>query len=159
MIIIELKSTDFNGGLNHLGRKALLDTRGYYNYAFLTTISPASDLDIEQALLYATELVASYHNLILPIRFLDRDTEHQITGRTDSYYAFVGQICLGILYVTIKKYTAKTQEIVYTYQYKTDNRNFLRTTNNNYVYDEGWSKQKRNRIKVKNSLKGEGKTK
>lgn len=151
---MELKSTDFTGDLKTLGRKALLSTRGYYGQAFLTTISPATDLDIDQNILYGIQLVSSYHNLILPIRLLERDTVHQITGQKDSYYAFLGKICLGILTINIKRYTEKTKEIIYTYKYKTDNATYLQAANRGYTYDSGWTKKQRNRVKVRNSLKG-----
>ncbi|QHJ82878.1 MAG: hypothetical protein [Caudoviricetes sp.] len=156
---IKLTSEDLHTSLH---RKSLLSKNAYYVPGFKTEIAPATNKDIDNSHIYAVQLVQSYHGLILPIQLLDRSETSDLTSHTTTYYATLGKIILGILEISIKKYTKKYQEIVYTYKYKTDAKNYEHVNNiapifSNLEKDGSLTTRKKKALSFMKNSKGLGK--
>lgn len=132
--------------------------RAFYLFGFNTVIKKATDLDISNKTLYGIQLIQNYHSLILPVRLKERKTTGTIFSQDKSYYAYLGKMIIGILYISVRNFTKTRTQIEYNYKYKVDGRTYNVTTNKLKNYTKSYkniSKHKANNMSAANTRKHE----
>lgn len=149
----KINPDSIHGMKTPLGKKKFSENKtAYYLFGFNTVIKKATEVDMRNKNVYGMQLVANFHSLVLPIKLLERKTTGTMMSKTNSYYALVGKLVIGILYITETTLLKNTIQLEYTYKYKVDGRNYRLKKDELKTYDN-ISKRKASVISARQTVR------